>query len=136
MIQEMKMKFGEDDINMIRTANNGIGTLYCIKQEPYEPCEEVTAKGCRDAGIKEVILMFANTESVDKLIEELQNVKMMMDESCTSEKGHRRMIQTDLVKRLKHWVTKSRKKNCRSCCIFCECWNMCKWETEERRKKK
>lgn len=36
----------------------------------------------------------------------------------------------ELAVRTKHWLTKARKKNCMRCCIFCEWWDMCKWETD------
>jgi hypothetical protein len=41
----------------------------------------------------------------------------------------------ELAVRTKHWLTKARKKNCMRCCIFCEWWDMCKWEIDRRRKK-
>lgn len=31
-----------------------------------------------------------------------------------------------IKKRLIHWIFQSRKKDCRSFCLFCEYWNICR----------
>lgn len=42
----------------------------------------------------------------------------------------------EIKEKLKRWFIMVRTNQCLGCCLFCEWWNMCKWETEERRKKK
>lgn len=42
----------------------------------------------------------------------------------------------EIKEKLKHWFHMVRTNKCLGCCLFCEWWDMCKWETEERRKKK
>ena len=51
-----------------------------------------------------------------------------------------RLIDADaeirkIKEKLKHWLIMVRTNQCLGCCLFCEWWDMCKWETEERRKK-
>lgn len=41
----------------------------------------------------------------------------------------------EIKEKLKHWFHMVRTNKCLGCCLFCEWWNMCKWETEDRRKK-
>lgn len=41
----------------------------------------------------------------------------------------------EIIEKLKHWFIMVRTNQCLGCCLFCEWWNMCKWETEDRRKK-
>lgn len=41
----------------------------------------------------------------------------------------------EIKEKLKHWFHMVRTNKCLGCCLFCEWWDMCKWETEERRKK-
>lgn len=33
-----------------------------------------------------------------------------------------------MFERLVHWITKSRKKSCKHCCIGCEYYNECKFD--------
>lgn len=52
-----------------------------------------------------------------------------------------RLIDADaeikkIEEEIKHWFIMVSTNRCLGCCLCCEWWNMCKWETEERRKKK
>jgi len=42
----------------------------------------------------------------------------------------------EIKEKLKRWFIMVRTNQCLGCCLFCEWWNMCKWETEERLKRK
>ena len=38
----------------------------------------------------------------------------------------------EIKEKLKHWFIMVSTNRCLGCCLFCEWWNMCKWETEEK----
>ena len=40
-----------------------------------------------------------------------------------------------IKEKLKHWFIMILTNRCLGCCLFCEWWDMCKWETDRRRKK-
>ena len=41
----------------------------------------------------------------------------------------------EIKEKLKHWYIMVLTNRCLGCYLFCEWWDMCKWETEDRRKK-
>lgn len=49
------------------------------------------------------------------------------------KRGTERIMPKEFRKRLKHWIMKARKKNHSHCCIFCERWQMCKYEEYKKR---
>lgn len=49
--------------------------------------------------------------------------------------GYAKLALMEIKEKLKHWFIMVSTNRCLGCCLFCEWWNMCKWETEDRRKK-
>lgn len=37
-----------------------------------------------------------------------------------------------MIKRLRHWLIEARKKKCRHCCLWCEYWDICRWDIPEK----
>lgn len=37
-----------------------------------------------------------------------------------------------MIKRLRHWLIEARKKKCRHCCLWCEYWDICRWNIPEK----
>lgn len=74
-----KMEFGTGDIRMTSALSNGIGALCCITQEPHEIGERVPVEDSWNVDQAEVILTFTKPESIDALIDELRDVRAMMD---------------------------------------------------------
>lgn len=37
----------------------------------------------------------------------------------------------EIKEKLKHWSIMVLTNRCLGCCLFCEWWDMCKWETED-----
>ena len=74
-----KLEFGTGDIQMTSALSNGIGALCCITQEPHEIGERVPVEDSWNVDQAEVVLTFTKPESIDALIDELQDVRAMMD---------------------------------------------------------
>ena len=59
--------------------------------------------------------------------------------ACTPDRGQVNVIplpnDMEIKEKLKHWFIMVSTNRCLGCCLFCEWWDMCKWETEDRRKK-
>lgn len=80
-----KMEFGTGDIRMTAVQSYGIGALCCITQEPHEIGERVPVNDTWSTKEAEVIMTFTKTESIDVLISELQDVKLLMQDKLLSE---------------------------------------------------
>lgn len=37
-----------------------------------------------------------------------------------------------MIKRLRHWLIEARKKKCHHCCLWCEYWDICRWDIPEK----
>lgn len=74
-----KMEFGTGDIRMTGALSNEVGALCCITQEPHEIGEKVSVEDGWNVGQAEVIMTFTKPESIDALIDELRDVRAMMD---------------------------------------------------------
>lgn len=73
-----KLEFGTGDIRMTSVFSNGIGALCCNKQEPHAIGEKVPVDDTWSVNEADVIMTFTKVESIDVIIEELQDVKAMM----------------------------------------------------------
>lgn len=80
-----KMEFGTGDIRMTSVLSNGIGALCCITQEQHEIGERVPVEDSWNVDQAEVILTFTRPESIDALIDELRDVRAMMDSTYPFE---------------------------------------------------
>lgn len=80
-----KMEFGTGDIRMTAVQSYGIGALCCITQEPHEIGERVPVSDTWSTKEAEVIMTFTKTESIDALIAELQDVKLLMQGEFPNE---------------------------------------------------
>lgn len=40
----------------------------------------------------------------------------------------------EIKEKLKHWLIMVRTNQCWGCCLFCQWWDMCKWEDREEEK--
>lgn len=74
-----KMEFGTGDIRMTGVLSNGVGALCCITQEPHKIGEKVPVEDGWNVEQAEVIMTFTKPESIDALIDELRDVRAMMD---------------------------------------------------------
>ena len=73
-----KMEFGAGDIRMTGVFSYGTGALCYITQESHEIGERVPVGDTWSVKEAEVIMTFTKTESIDALIAELQDVKLLM----------------------------------------------------------
>lgn len=74
-----KLEFGTGDIRMTSALSNGVGALCCITQDAHRIGEKVPVEDSWNVEQAEVILTFTKTESIDALIDELKDVKTMMN---------------------------------------------------------
>ena len=74
-----KMEFGTGDIRMTSALSNGIGAFFCKKKAAHEIGERVPVEDSWNVDQAEVILTFTKPESIDALIDELRDVRAMMD---------------------------------------------------------
>ena len=73
-----KMEFGTGDIRMTAVQSYGTGALCCITQEPHEIGERIPVSDTWSTKEADVIMTFTKEESIDALIAELQDVKLLM----------------------------------------------------------
>lgn len=81
-----KLEFGTGDIRMTAALSNGVGALCCITQEPHEIGEKVPVSDSWNVEQAETIFTFTKVESIDALIDELKDVRAMMDGTYPYEK--------------------------------------------------
>lgn len=74
-----KLEFGTGDIRMTSALSKDIGALCCITQEPHEIGEKVPVEEGWGVKKAEVILTFTRKESIDALMDELKDLRAMMD---------------------------------------------------------
>ena len=80
-----KMEYGTGDIRMTGVFSHGTGALCCITQESHEIGERVPVGDTWSVKEAEVIMTFIKTESIDALIAELQDVKLLMQGDFPNE---------------------------------------------------
>ena len=73
-----------------------------------------------------------NSQEYDQIEEAANRLQHEASVKCSRELEKAQKYK----EKLKHWFIMVSTNRCLGCCLFCEWWNMCKWETEERRKKK
>ena len=73
-----KMEFGTGDIRMTTCYSYEIGALCCITQPIHQIGERVPVEDTWSPNEAEVIMTFSKVESIDALIEELQDIKKLM----------------------------------------------------------
>lgn len=74
-----KLEFGTGDIRMTACLSNDIGTLCMITQEPHEIGSKVPVEDTWSAEESQVIMTFTKIESIDALMETLQEAKDFMN---------------------------------------------------------
>ena len=81
-----------------------------------------------------------NSQEYDQIEEAANRLQHEASVKCSRElekaQKYKEVNDMEIKEKLKHWFHMVRTNKCLGCCLFCEWWDMCKWETEERRKKK
>ena len=82
-----KAEFGTGDIRMLCILNNGTTGVLCLEtQDIHAIGERVPVTDDFDITKVDIMLTFTKTESIDVLIEELEDVKRMMNGNLPPDK--------------------------------------------------